>query len=567
MDDRLLIIADTTLDPVVNQCRKLAPHVQIDVAPYDRVMASLLNSADPIWHPAPTLVLVSTRLERLSAAYAAHLAGRGLDSQALARDVSTYADALKAAAPQAAQWLVTSWSPGLFRHEGVRSWNQGGTARALAQANLQLAESFDDTPSIHLFDTDALWRHAGANAYHSGMWYLAKLGCQGEAARALAAELVSVLQLQRGQRVKLIALDLDDTLWGGVVGDVGKNGIDLGPPSPTGEAFQDFQRQLKRLQQQGILLALVSKNTESIAMDAIANHPDMILRPEDFVSWRVNWQDKAANLEDIIREVNLGASSVLFLDDSAFERGRVRDALPDVRVPDLPDDPADRPLWLSSRRDLDSLQLTTEDSQRHTMMRAERERNQLRSQTSDFNDWLAELELSVALEPLSALSLARATQLINKTNQFNLAARKRSETDLATLASRSGGGVWVARVQDRFGDYGTVSVVSATWAAGDAEIQDWVMSCRVMGRHVEDEILNQLGQILCQHGVQQLRCLPAQTPRNGPLREALGRLMSHQEDGSYTRRLTSGTQEPDLKNPQAAIPSANVAGNGIQTIL
>ena len=229
-------------------------------------------------------------------------------------------------------------------------------------------------------------------------------------------------------------LDLDNVLWGGVVGEVGWTGINLGGHDHVGEAFADFQRALKALAARGVQLALVSRNDEATALEAIDRHPEMQLRREDFAGWRINWEDKAQNIAGLLAELNLGDESAVFIDDSAIERERVRTAIPEVLVPEWPDDPARFREALGSLRCFDSPFLTEEDRRRTAMSAAERSRRcRVSTAVASVEDWLQSLDISVTVEMLSDGNLDRAVQLFNKTNQMNLATRRLSKPELASL--------------------------------------------------------------------------------------------------------------------------------------
>jgi FkbH-like protein len=223
-------------------------------------------------------------------------------------------------------------------------------------------------------------------------------------------------------------------LWGGLVGEAGPAGLNLGGHDHVGEAFVDFQRALKRLTARGVQLAIVSKNDETAAFEAIDGHPEMQLRRRDFAAWRINWNDKAQNVADVLDELNLGAESAVFIDDSAIERARVREAVPGIMVPDWPDDPARFREALASLRGFDSPFLTAEDRGRTAMFAAERARRSGLAAAANLEDWLRTLDITVRVEPLHEVNLDRATQLFNKTNQMTIATRRLTKAELEAWA-------------------------------------------------------------------------------------------------------------------------------------
>ncbi len=285
-------------------------------------------------------------------------------------------------------------------------------------------------------------------------------------------------------------LDLDGTLWKGVVGDVGWENLVLGGHDPEGEALVDFQRQLKALTRQGILLGVVSKNEEAVALHAINNHPEMVLRQNDLAGWRINWNDKAENIAELTAELNLGLQSVVFIDDNPVERDRIRHALPEVLVPEWPNDILLYPSSLAGMRCFDAPSLSAEDRQRSSFYSAEHNRRRDRAQMRSVDDWLKTLETVVTVEPLTAENLPRAAQLLNKTNQMNLTTRRMSDAELIQWSAIPGRWCWAIRVEDKFGTAGLTGLLSVESSDDELTIVDFVLSCRVMGRKVEETMLN-----------------------------------------------------------------------------
>jgi FkbH-like protein len=262
-----------------------------------------------------------------------------------------------------------------------------------------------------------------------------------------------------GAARRILILDLDDVLWGGIVGESGWEGLKLGGHDHLGEAFVDFQRALKGLTRRGIQLAIVSKNDESAALEAIDRHPEMQLRRDDFAGWRINWKDKAENVLELLADVGLGAESAVFVDNSAVERGRVASAIPAVLVPDWPEDPAKFHEALASLRCFDVPTVTPEDRSRTAMYASERDRKNHLSAAGSLAEWLESLAVSVTVEPLSDANLDRASQLFNKTNQMNLTTRRLSNSELAQWARGGNRELLTFRVADRFGDSGLTGMV------------------------------------------------------------------------------------------------------------
>jgi FkbH-like protein len=316
-------------------------------------------------------------------------------------------------------------------------------------------------------------------------------------------------------------VDLDETLWGGVVGEGGWQRLTLGGHDPAGEALVDFQRELKALTRQGVVLAIVSKNQEEVALEALEKHPEMVLGTGDFAAWRINWQEKARNIMEIAAELNVGLEAAVFIDDNPAERAWVREALPEVLVPDWP---ADKRFYREALLGLDCFDkptVTEEDRRRSSMYVQERQRTELKKRVATIDEWLHTLETKVHVETLQESDLSRAVQLLNKTNQMNLATRRMTELELISWAGEAARQVWTFRVSDRFGEAGLVGVASAEKSGRGALLRDFVLSCRVMGRKVEETMLHVAVTWVRRQGLEELRAVYLPTERNTPCRDFL----------------------------------------------
>jgi FkbH-like protein len=389
--------------------------------------------------------------------------------------------------------------------------------------NLALMQCMEDSSNVYVLDADAWLRSIGAKAYAPKLDLIAKAPFAPAVFQAAAATIRSALDALDGTARKLVVVDLDNTLWGGVVGDDGPAGLRLGGHDHVGEAYVNFQRALLALTHRGVQLAIVSKNEERIALDAIDSHPEMILRRDRFAGWRINWNDKAGNIAELASELRLGLQSFVFIDDNPVERARVSTALPEVLVPDWPTDPS---LYASTLEALDCFdvpQITEEDFARTAAQAAERHRQASLAGVSATSvaDWLASLETRVHVEALSIGNLPRVTQLFNKTNQMNLATRRLSAAEIEAWSRVPGRHMWAIRVRDRFGDSGLTGVISIEIEGRIARVVDLILSCRVMGRHVEYAMLHLASSFAWTHGVDQLQVEYRRTDRNAPCRQVL----------------------------------------------
>jgi FkbH-like protein len=361
--------------------------------------------------------------------------------------------------------------------------------------------------------------------------------------RAVSRRYAGVAAAAIGRAVKCIVLDADNTLWGGVLGEDGPSGISIGPQWP-GREFLDFQRQLLGLQRQGLLLVLCSKNNEAEVLYVLRDHPDQLLRERHFAGWRINWNDKATNLRELAEELNLGLEHMLVLDDSPHERAWIRSQLPEVWVPDLPDDPAQFADWVAALPHPTVVSRTAEDAQRTEQYHQQRQREQLRRAAPTAGEFLEQLGLRVQLAPFAEHNAKRIVQLLARTNQFNLTGRRHDE---ALLRRECEAGRWRAyamRVSDRFGDFGLTGLAIVAPGAPAWHIDSFLLSCRVIGKSVETALLAHIAAEARAAGAAELTAEFVDSGRNEPARGFLaGHGFSPTSDGRW--RLDLAQQGPE----------------------
>jgi FkbH-like protein len=369
-----------------------------------------------------------------------------------------------------------------------------------------------------------------AQWYDAGMWHHSKIEVHPRAAESYGEQVARLIAAGRGKSRKCLVLDLDNTLWGGVVGDEGVEGIVLGQGSASGEAFLEFQRYAKGLSERGVLLAVCSKNDERNAMEPFERHPEMVLRADDVSCFVANWDDKASNLHAIAERLNIGLEALVFVDDNPAERELIRRELPMVAVPEMPEDPAGFAGTLAAAGYFEGLRTTREDRSRCSMYKANAERAQTQQATTDIGSYLESLRMRMTAGPIDQLSLARVTQLINKTNQFNLTTVRLTEAEVCAKMRDPRFVTLQVRLVDRFGDNGVIAVLMARVNGDEAVVEQWLMSCRVLGRRVEEACLNALVEVCSACGIRRLTGMYRPTTKNSMVRgmyESLGfRLVS-----------------------------------------
>ncbi len=481
----MLVVSDFNAELVSRYLSADQSHPKCDAtsAPYGQVF-QILSDASP--SDAGRVALIWTRPEGVIPEYAKLLAGEQASAARLDQEVDAFAATIKRFAQGCRHVFVASWlSTYVDRGMGLLSWSREGSAHHLARMNLRLADAITDASDVFMLDSQG-WIDASDAARDAKSWYLTKSPFTEKVFKAAARDVKSALRTASGLNRKLVVVDLDDTLWGGIIGDDGWENLRLGGHDHIGEAYAEFQRALMTLVKHGIAVAVVSKNDEAVALEAIASHPEMIIRAKHLAGWRINWKDKAQNIAELVSELNLGLQSTVFIDDNPTERGRVREALPDVLVPEWPTDPARFADALRQLDCFDRAAITSEDRERTRMYVQERSRRGSLDVASSPEDWLASLGVKVRVDPLSASNIKRVVQLLNKTNQLNLRTRRCTEKELTQwLEAGKSRDLVAATVVDRFGDVGLTGIVSWEQIGSTLEIVDYVLSCRAMGRQVE----------------------------------------------------------------------------------
>ena len=409
---------------------------------------------------------------------------------------------------------------------GILEGNAGYSHSAAIDAfNRALRAFAAREPRVRVFGYDALVRDHGWARWHDArLWHVGRMRLANASLSILAQAYARYLAAAHTPRRKCLVLDLDNTLWGGVIGEDGLGGIQLGH-SGVGLAYREFQLAIHALYRRGVILAVASKNNPDDAMAAIQNHPDMVLRPEHFAALEIHWQDKSQSVKRIAERLDIGLDSLVFWDDSPMERGMVRSQVPDVLVPEVPADPADYVACLRGLTCFDTLTLTAEDQRRGQMYREQAERDTFldastRSATGSALDaYYTSLEMIVEIAAASEVSIPRIAQLTQRTNQFNLATRRYSEADVRARSVDRAWRVYTLSLRDRFGDLGLIGAAMLHANADAWELDTFLMSCRALGRRVEEVFAAYLVRAAGKpvHGV----FVP--TKKNQPIREMLDR--------------------------------------------
>ena len=362
------------------------------------------------------------------------------------------------------------------------------------------------------------------NFYSSKMWYVGSMPYSMKGLSVLNELIVRYISVTKGMHKKCIAVDLDNTLWGGVIGEDGVEGIQLSNHK-EGQRYYDTQKILKKMKDQGVMLAILSKNNVE-DVEPVYKHPDMVLRHEDFVAEVINWNPKSANIRQLAKDLNIGLDSFVFIDDNPAEREEMKAECPEVAVIEFPKDTSQLPETVEKAYNdyFLSLEVTGEDAKKTAMYRAESQRKAEMSSATSVEDFLKKLEMVMDIHFMKDEEEKRVTQLTNKTNQFNVTTKRYSEEEIHSLASSDTSDILTVHMADKYGDQGLVSVLILKYEGDEAEIDTFLMSCRVMGRNAEIEIVSKVKELLVRMGVKRVRATYLKTAKNAPVVELFEKL-------------------------------------------
>ena len=370
------------------------------------------------------------------------------------------------------------------------SYELRGHTFFLSRLNLSFAEEAQKNQSLFINDINYLSAHIGINKwYDKNLWYTAKYAISYNAMPILANNITGIIKSLFGKSKKCIVLDLDNTCWGGVIGDDGLNGIKLGNETPSGEAYLNFQSYVNELKNRGIILAVCSKNNYDTAKEGFT-HSDSILKFEDFTSFKANWDPKHINIENIAAAINIGLDSLVFIDDNPVERDIVKSQLPSVSVPEIGDNILNFIDFIEGNNFFETVNLSSDDINRNQFYAENIQRKKQKSIFKNYNDFLVSLNMKAEIKAFSSEYIDRITQLINKTNQFNLTTKRYKVNDIKELSSNKNFITQYGKLADKFGDNGLVSVMIGKISEKTCLIDTWLMSCRVIKRDMEYAMFN-----------------------------------------------------------------------------
>lgn len=371
----------------------------------------------------------------------------------------------------------------------VENKQKFGFIESIAALNNNLRDIFKDDPRVFIFDYDAFCSRIGkGDIIDYKMYYLGDMKLNLQHIPDLCREYMSYIKPLMSMAKKCVVLDLDNTLWGGIIGEDGIDKINLGP-TPEGRPYLEFQKHLLALFNRGIMLAINSKNNPNDALEVLRKHPDMVLREEHFASMKINWDDKISNMSAIAKELNIGLESLVFIDDDKFNRQMIKNALPEILTVDLPDDPALYSKALTELTDFNAFQITREDRDKNQMYLEQRKREDFKAAAGNINEYLKGLEMTVTIRKVNSFAMPRISQLTQKTNQFNMTTRRYLEENIKKFSEDRNFLVVSVKVEDKFGDNGIVGAAIVKKQKTCWVIDTFLLSCRVIGREIEKALL------------------------------------------------------------------------------
>ncbi len=524
---RLAILRSFTLEPAIALLQAEALTAGIDLAvqigDFNSYVQEILNETSTLYHFSPTVVILGVLTRDIAPELWSDYSELTQDAveAVVNRVLEEFRSCIQAFRLHSqADLIVHSLEQPPRPARGVLDGQSNKSQmEAIHEINCGLREIASASKGVYILDYDGLVARAGRLRWQDeGKWLSVRMPIAAENLIHLVHEWMRFLHPLTGKVCKALVVDLDGTLWGGVVGEDGPNGIQLGVEYP-GNAYLALQKAILDLTRRGILLAVCSKNNPEDVREVLDKHPHMILRQSHFAALRINWQDKVRNLREIATELNIGIDSLAFLDDNPVERALVQEEIPEITVIELPKNPEQYVDALRATPVFERLTLSAEDSERSRYYAEDRQRKELENSTASLEDFYRSLQMEVEIRQVTPETLARIAQLTQKTNQFNLTTRRYSEQQISEYASHPDYQIFAMRVRDRFGDNGLVGVTILHFGDDACEIDTFLLSCRVIGRTVETALLAEIIATAHRRGARVLRGWFLPTKKNAPSSE------------------------------------------------
>lgn len=488
-------------------------------ADYDQVHAMILNTSSEVYEFNPQFILLFQSSYKLYKKYV-HTPFEERKDFA----IKVFAD-IENLWQTAGQHLSAKiiypnfqeWNDGVFGNYGAVE--PASFIFQVRKLNQILAENARNYSHVLLLDLNLMQSVTGYNQLHDPRIFVnTEIIFSLDFINEFCQSVTGIIKAVKGKIKKCLILDLDETVWGGIIGDDGMENIQIGNLG-IGKAFSELQQWAKELKERGIILAVCSKNTESIAKEPFEKHPDMILRPDDITVFMANWDTKADNIRQIQAMLNIGFDSMVFIDDNPFERNFVRKEIPDLEVPEMPEDPAERMAYLKSLNLFETVSLTSEDRERVNMYNQDMKREQVKKSYASEDEYLQSLGMTSVVQAFTPFNIPRIAQLTQRSNQFNLRTIRYTEDDVKRIAADPSYITLSFTLSDTYGDNGLICVIILEKKSTFAFIDTWIMSCRVLKRGMENFVLNTIAQAAKSAGCTQLKGEYLPTAKNGIVKD------------------------------------------------
>lgn len=557
---RISVLRNFTIEPLIpvikGEALRLGLAPDVYVASFDAIAESVLNSSSQLYTHKPHVILIAQWAEAVSPLLISKflsLSGEQVEDE-VARIVDTMESWLHGIRLNCdAPVLVNNFPLPSIVTLGILDYqsesHQLHTVLKLNNALLKMSKKFLD---VYWVDTLSLFARLGyAAAVDERNWQAARAPISKHALLPLGLEYAKFIRALRGKTRKCLVLDCDNTLWGGVVGEDGLDGIKLGSTHP-GSSFVAFQQECVNLYNRGVILALCSKNNEADVLEVFKMHPDCLLKEHHFAAWQINWDDKATNLTRIAQELNIGIDSLVFVDDNSLECDWVRKQLPQVEVINLSKETYNYRKELMLSGFFDSLTFSSEDKKRSQMVVSDNQRKQMLKTASSFEDYLKGLGLKAEIGRPDKGDVPRVSQLTQKTNQFNVTTRRYTEGDIERFMASDNFEVFFLKLSDRISELGLIGVAIVQYKHGVADVDSLMMSCRALGRGAEETLMSLIHKRAIQRGCNKIIGTYLKSKKNAQVADFYSKqdfkLVEESPEGSKWEHIIDSQMEKDYPN-------------------
>ena len=443
--------------------------------------------------------------------------------------------------------VITNFQIPVYSPYGINEQKEDfGMKQLVYEINNKIRHELKDQPLVFIYDfNEFVMKFGEYNVFNYQDYFFGDIKISIDYIPKFADELLRYVNAVMGITKKCIVLDLDNTLWGGVIGEDGFDNIKLGD-DPVGRSFVEFQKRLLALNQRGIILAINSKNNFEDAMEVIKKHPSMILREDNFACMKINWNDKVTNLQEISKELNIGLDSMVFFDDDLINQEFVKTSLPEVLVVELPNDSSQFAQIITKMKEFDVLKITEEDVKRNEMYLVQKKRTELKNKIVDFDEFLKQMNIEVNIKKADSFTIPRISQLTLKTNQFNLTTKRYQQEEISSFSSDKDRIIECVQVSDKFGDNG----ITGVYIIEKKDSKEWIidtflLSCRIMGRKVEEAMLYQIIEKAKNLGIKKIKGKFIPTKKNKPAENFYSDYGFKKEGGYWVFNTEQGIKKPE----------------------